>query len=173
MKKTAAEAAGRSDLRRRQSASRQASRSAARSPSVLSLARPRPALLASPPAAPAPLAAIDLVADGEPFSFSEVSIETPGEGEGPPSVERTSLRRRGDSNPSGGCVSCRGRSSLGWLVVVGLAVLLCLLVAAVVGVNRQLSALAGRLEALEGTAAAAGADARIVYCVGCDIGVYS
>ena len=51
--------------------------------------------------------------------------------------------------------------------------LLCLLVAAMVGVGMQLSAFAGRLEALEGAAATAGADARILYCIGCDIGVYS
>ena len=87
-------------------------------------------------------------------------------------MERTSLRRRGDSNPSGVCVSCRGRSSLGWLAAAGLVVLLCLLVAAVVGVGRQLSAFAGRLEALEGAVATAGADARII-CIGYDIGVYS
>ena len=37
----------------------------------------------------------------------------------------------------------------------------------------QLSAFAGRLEALEGAATAAGADARIIYCIDCDIGVYS
>ena len=52
-------------------------------------------------------------------------------------------------------------------------VLLCMLVAAVAGVGTQLSAFAGRLEALEGAATAAGADARIIYCIDCDIGVYS
>ena len=90
-------------------------------------------------------------------------------------MECTPLRRRGDSNPSGGCGSCRGRSLLGVLVVVGLVVLLCLLVGVVVGTNRRLSAFAGRLDALEGVAAltvVAGAPVGDLTCVECDFGVY-
>ena len=64
-------------------------------------------------------------------------------------MECTSLRRRGDNNPSGVCVSYRGRSSLWWLVVAGLFVLLALLVLVVVAVNRQFAALAGRIAVLE------------------------
>ena len=141
---------------------------------MLSLARPFPAIPAQPAVVPPPAAAVVHVAGGAPFSVSEVSIETPGEGEGPPSVECTSLRRRGDSNPSGGCVSYRGRSLLGGLAVAGLVVLLCLLVGVVVGANRQLSALSGRLDALEGAAAPAEVAAAPVggtICVACDFGV--
>ena len=106
--------------------------------------------MAHPAVVPPPAAAaVELVAGGAPFSFSEVSFETPGEGEGPPSVECTSLRRWGDSNPSGGCVSCRGRSSLWWLAVAGLFVLLALLAVAAVAVNMQFAALVGRIAVLE------------------------
>ena len=108
-------------------------------------------------------------------TWGKVSIETPGEGEGPPSVESTSLRRWGDNNPSGGCGSYRGRSLLGWLVAVGLVVMLCLLVGVAVGANMQLSALSGRLDALEGAVApaeVAAAPVGVTICVACDFGVY-
>ena len=64
---------------------------------------------------------------------------------------------------------------LGWLAAVGLVVLLCLLVGVVVGANRQLSALTGRLDALEGAAAlaeVAAAPVGVLICVECDFGVY-
>ena len=64
-------------------------------------------------------------------------------------MECTSLRRQGDSNPSTGCVSYKGCSSLWWLAVAGLFVLLALLVVMVVAVNRQFAALAGRIAVLE------------------------
>ena len=64
---------------------------------------------------------------------------------------------------------------LGGLAVVGLVVLVCLLVGVVVGANRQLSALSGRLDALEGAAAPAEVAAAPVgelICAECDFGVY-
>ena len=69
----------------------------------------------------------------------------------------------------------RGRSLLEGLAVVGLVVLLCLVVGVVVGTNRWLSALAGRLDALEGVAAltvVAVAPVGDLTCVECDFGVY-
>ena len=146
----AAQVERRSDVRRRRQASRQAARSTTRSPSVLSLARARPALLALPPAVvPPPAAAVDFVAGGEPFSISE-GCETRRDGEGPPSVESALLRRRGDTNPSGGWCSPAGRSFLLAAAAVGLVVLLALLVLCVVVANRELAALGGRIAELEG-----------------------
>ena len=127
---------------------------------------------AQPAVVPPLAAAVVSVAGGEPFSFSEVSIETPGEGEGPPSVECTSLRRRGDSNPSGGCVSCRGRSLLGWLAVVGVVALLCLLVGCCVLVARSFAALVSRVELLEAGSGAAAAWEGGRSCSKCAIGFF-
>ena len=139
---------------RRRRARRQALAST-RSPSVLSLAcrRPtRPALPALPALpAPAPASVSVLAAGGVPYSFSEVSFETPGEGEGPPSVAPAPLRHRGNKNSSGVLAWYRGRSfAFWWPVVLAAALfLLCLLVAVVGAVNRRFEALAGRIAALE------------------------
>ena len=92
-----------------------------------------------------------LAAGGVPSSFSEVSFETPGEGEGPPSVAPAPLRHRGNKNSSGVLAWYRGRSfAFWWPVVLAAALfLLCLLVAVVGAVNRRFEALAGRIAALE------------------------
>ena len=102
-----------------------------RSPSVLSLARPRPSL-----PCPCPMAR-DLVAGGEPFPFSEGPYETPREGEGPPSAAPVPLR----------CWALyRGRSFFSLLQVA----LLCVGCALVCVVWWRVGVLAGRLAALEG-----------------------
>ena len=84
----------------------------------------------------------------KPFSFSEVSFETPREGEGPPSAVSAPLRRRGDTNPSGGLCAYRGPL---FLLGVAVVVLVCLLVGAlVVSTDRHVQDLNARVELLEG-----------------------
>ena len=120
------------------------------------------------PAVGLPLAAaVDFVAGGEPFSFSEVSYETPREGEGPPSAASAPLRRRGDTNPSGVLAPYRGRSfAVWWPVVLGAALaLLCLLVAVVGAIDRRFEALVSRIAVLE-EGGARGGGVNIVYCGG-------
>ena len=112
-----------------------------RSPSVLSLARPRPSL-----PCPCPMAR-DRVAGGEPFSFSEGLYETPREGEGPPSAAPVPLRCRVVlPHPSRVRALYRGRSFFSLLQVA----LLCVGCALVCVVWWRVGVLAGRLAALEG-----------------------
>ena len=133
----------------RQRRARRQALASTQSRAVLSLACRRPALPALPAPAPAPVSV--LAAGGAPSSFSEVSFETPGEGEGPPSVAPAPLRHRGNTNSSGVLAWYRGRSfAFWWPVVLAAALfLLCLLVAVVGAVNRRFEALAGRIAVLE------------------------
>ena len=103
---------------------------------------------AQPAVAPPLAAPVDFVADGVELSISE-GCETQRDGEGPPSVASASLRRRGDTNPSGGWCAPAGRSFWVAWAAVGLVVLLALLVLCVVVANRELAALGGRIAELE------------------------
>ena len=83
-----------------------------------------------------------------PFSFSEGSCETRRDGEGPSSAAPVPLRRRGDTNPSGGLCAYRGPL---FLLGVAVVVLVCLLVGAlVVSTDRHVQDLNARVELLEG-----------------------
>ena len=121
------------------------------------------------PSVPPPAAAVDLVAGGEPFSFSGVSFETPREGEGLPSAASAPLRRRGDTSLRRvwawyrGCSSSRS-FAVWWPVWLAAAlVLLCLLVAVVGAIDRRFEALVGRIAVLEEVLASGG---DVVYCGG-------